>query len=994
MRSVARLTPLVLTVFAGVSPVDARAQSGVTTADLTGSVFDQTRSVIVGARVLVQNNATNLQRTALSGRDGRFLVAALPPATYTVTVAAAGFAPHTLPEVSVALGSAGDLEVTLTVEAFTTTVPVNAPAPLVDLQRTAVSGVIGRSQIDNLPANGRDFISFALLLPGVSTDRTPQQGSSATSGLTFAGQRARSNNIMVDGVDNNDSVNGAVRAVFSQEAVQEFQVLTGSYSAEFGNASAGIVNIITKSGTNERAGSAFAFVRDETLNAREYFEKYNPAGARIDRRKAPYAQKQFGATLGGPLRRDRLFYFVSVERLDIDANNFVTITDADADVLRRTGFTVDTGNVPFAVESTQFLGKLDWQLNTERHLGVRFNSADTLNENIEPWGGQVARSRGALRDSNDAMLAASFTSFLTSTALNELRAQIAYRDEAILSLDPACGGRCDRDDEGGPTLEITGAASVGRQRYTPAPRQTVRYQVVDTFFQQRGRHQLKTGFDFNHINHFSGALPLHFGGRYIFAPLPAIPGLLPAPVSAIQALALGLPAAYVQGYGNSSSRYASQALAVFAQDDWAVGRDLTVKLGARYQNQFWPNTAYNVRGLGSYTFPPDNNNVAPRLAAAWRPWGSRATSIHAAYGLFYENHLTGLLGITDIVDGTPGGVRTLVQRFPASIAAWNATGRRLPEPSTPFPSLVITIDPRLETPYAQQTSIGIGRELPSQLSLTANFLYVRGHNQVGTLDYNPLVPALGADRRPEDEVRGGVAVPGTSASILQYTSFGETWYRGLTVALNRRPGNRYDWQASYTLSKAEDNSTDYQSAFLPQTLGTGRDRSDPYGLPVGFDPGAERGPSLQDQRHRLVVSGSYLLPRDIRLAAIATLGSGRPYNLLAGVDLNGDGNGGAFPPDRARRIPSDAASSVGRNTETLPVQATVDVRMSHTFARAGRTRIDGIVEVFNLFNRTNFAEINNIFGAGSYPATPLPTFGQFEKAGPPRQAQVALKATF
>ena len=552
--------------------------------------------------------------------------------------------------------------------------------------------------------------------------------------------------------------------------------------------------------------------------------------------------------------------------------------------------------------------------------------------------------------------------------------------------------RC--DDEGGPTIELTGAASVGRQRYTPAPRRTIRYQLVDTVSRQRGSHNLKAGLDYNYINHFRGALPLHFGGRYIFAPLPAIPGLLPSAVTAVQALSLGLPAAYVQGYGNPSSQYASHALALFAQDDWTVGNDLTVKLGARYQKQFWPDTAYTVRGLDEYRFPSDSNNIAPRLAAAWRPLGSRHTSVHAAYGVFYENQLTGLAAITDIVDGSATGVRTLVLRFPASIAAWNAPGRRLSEPSTPFPSLAITIDPRLKTPFAHHTSVGVGRELPGQLSIAANVLHIRGHNQVGTLDYNPLVPSLGPDRRPEDDVRGGIAVPGTSASILQYTSFGETWYRGLTLSVTRRPSARHDWQVSYTLSEAEDNSTDYQSAFLPQAMGTGRDRSNPFGLPQGFEPATERGPSLQDERHRLVVSGSYLFPLDFRLSAIGTVGSGRPYNILAGADLNGDGNGGAFPPDRARRVPSDPLSSVGRNAGTLPTHATLDARISRTFALAGRTRLEAIVEVFNLFNRTNFLELNNIFGSGSFPANPLPTYGQFEKAGSPRQAQLALKATF
>jgi outer membrane receptor for Fe3+-dicitrate len=303
------------------------------------------------------------------------------------------------------------------------------------------------------------------------------------------------------------------------------------------------------------------------------------------------------------------------------------------------------------------------------------------------------------------------------------------------------------------------------------------------------------------------------------------------------------------------------------------------------------------------------------------------------------------------------------------------------------------VAPNFKTPYAHHASVGFLREWPRRMTMAADVIYARGQNQVGTLDYNPLVPELGPGRRPDDEIRGAVAVAGTSASLLQYTSFGQTWYRGLALSLASTPNARYNFRISYTLSKTEDNSTDYQNAFIPEDTGKGRDRSNPTGLPIGFDPLHDKGPSLQDQRHRLVVSGSYALPAEILVSPIVTVGSGRPYNILAGEDLNGDGDGGAFPADRARRNPLDAASSVTRNSGVLPMSATTDVRVSRRFRRNGYS-VDGIIEVFNLFNRTNFTEINNIFGKGAYPAQPSATFGQFEKAGPPLQAQLAVRVNF
>ncbi len=996
-----------------ISASEAQAQTRATTADLSGVVRDQVQAVLPGVTVSVTNVETNLERTTVTDGLGRFVVPALPPGTYTVRAELSGFAAGIRENISLLLGSAVELDLTLRVAGGAEEITVVGQPPIVDIQRTAVASVVSETQIDSLPINGRNFISFSIITPGVTVDRTPQQGASATSGLTFAGQRARSNNITVDGLDNNDSTVGSVRATFSQEAVREFQVLTNSYSAEFGKASGGVVNIVTKSGTNTPAGNAFFFFRDETLNAKEHFEKFNPAGQRIDREKAPYSQKQFGGTFGGPLKRDRSFVFLSFERLDIQANNFVNIDDRTpltlfgqpigtaADVLRRNGFPVETGNVPYDVESDQFLAKVDHQITPTQQLTVRFNWAGALNENIEPWGGQVANSRGARLDSTDYMGGVSHVAVPSARTVNDLRFLIASRDQEVNSLDPNCNGPCLGEDQGGPTLEVVGVASVGRQRFTPQPRENARLQVLDTLSYYASGHQIKFGFDYSYIDHRKQSLPLHFGGRYIFAPLPAIPGVLPAPVTAIQALALGLPGAYVQGYGTSSAIYGASDLSLFGQDDWRPRPNLTLKLGVRYQRQFWPANTFTAPGLAPYRFPSDTDNLAPRLGFSWDPKGDHKTSIHGAYGLFYDNHITGLYGIADIVDGTAQGVRTLVARFPASLAGWRAPGHRLSEQTASalfgdFPSLMISIHPELGTPYAHHAALGMDRELAGSLSLSANFIYARGFDQVGTIDYNPLVPALGPGRRPLDRVNPatGQGVPGTSASVLQYTSFGETWYRGLTLSLSRRFADSYQFTMSYTLSKAEDNSTDFQSAFIPQRNGRGRNPDDPAGLPIGFNPDDEKGPSLQDQRHRFVWSGLVQLPAEIQATSIVTVASGRPYNILAGFDVNGDGDGGAFPSDRARANPEDEATSIGRNAGTMPMQATIDVRLSRRFHLGGSFGLEGLFEVFNLFNRSNFTEINNIFGTLRYPGSPLPTFAQFEQAAPPLQVQLALKLHF
>jgi hypothetical protein len=998
---------LLLSVVLLLIPAGVMAQARLTGADLSGTVTDESGAALPQARVIVTSVDTNVARTASADTHGRYLVAALPPGAYRIAVEASGFAPARREGVVLALGQAADIDFQLKVAGTQEEITVTAEAPLVDPTHTAVSSVVGQQQIEGLPINLRNFLSFSIITPGVTNDRTPQQGASATSGLSFGGQRARSNNIMVDGLDNNDPIVGAVRATFSQEAIQEFQVLTNSYSAEFGKASGGVVNIVTKSGTNELHGNAFFYFRDESLNAKDHFEREDVFGNPVSRDKAPFGQKQWGATLGGPIVKDRTFFFASFEKVDVDANNFVNIDPAAATVLRANGFPIELGNVPYEFRTTEFLGKINHQWSPEHSLVVRGNYSDTKNQNIEPFGGIVARSRGAEQLRTDWSISASHTDILSPRWVNEARIQFANQDQLIQSLDPNCGGPCDDNSKGGPTLEVTGVASVGRQRFTPQPRLNDRIQVTDTLSYMAGNHRVKAGFDFNYINTKNTALPLHFGGRYIFQSLPgtvlAALGLPPraAPLSALEALTLGLPAAYVQGYGPTGESYKDTDLSVFLQDDWRITPRLTLKAGVRYQRQRpYDDVDYTVSNVGgtslTYRYPADNNNFAPRVAIAFDPTGSGRTSLHAAYGIFYDNQIIAIAQIGNGIDGSADGVRTLVARFPASIAPWRAPGHRIPEPATRFPSLVIAPDPGLETPYAHQSAVGFDHALGSDLSVAANFVYVRGKNQLGTIDYNPVVPALGAGRRPNDV--GGVA--GTSASILQYSAFGETWYRGLTVSVNKRFRQKSQFMASYTLSKAEDNSTDFQSAFIVQDNGRGRNPADPTGLPLGFVPNSEKGPATHDQRHRFVVSGLYQFPWNVQLSAIVTAASGRPFNPLAGADLNGDADGGAFPSDRARSNPADPASSVGRNSGTMKSQVTVDARLGKKIRFGERAALDVFVEAFNLLDRTNFSEINNIFGRGAFPGQPQTdaqgrvTYGLYEQALPPRQIQLAAKLSF
>ena len=998
----ARRSPAVAAVIGSLlllCPRPAPAQTRAAAADATGTVIDVTGGALPGATVTFTRVAAGSARGATTGPDGRFALAGLPVGPYRVTAVAPGFAERVL-DVTLSLGTNPSLEIVLDVAGVATHVTV-VPSP-VAAGRTDTGALIDQQQIARLPINGRNFIEFSTLTPGATADRG---SGSATSGVNFAGQYAQSNNISVDGVDDIDIVVGSVRTQVSQDAVEEFQVVANSFSAEFGKASGGLVNIVTRSGTNRHTGSLFAFGRGAALNARGHFDEFDAAGRPVDRPEGPLRQWQFGGTAGGPIRRDRTFYFGSVERQSAVASRFVSIDDqtvvmhpfapiplgTTASILHDAGYDFDTGNVPYNVRSTQVFARVDHQANQANHLTARFISSFGLNENDQPFGGTVAKSRAAALDSRGWELGGAWTRVQSARLFNDLRVHFsqAFWDET--PLDPRCGGPCAADDQGGPAVDVFGAASVGRLASAPSHSRARKIQVVDTVSYFRGAHQVKFGADVGYRRAAPVSFPLNRGGGFYFVDISdAIAPLfgLPHGLSAIQAVALGLPGLYLQSYGDSElGRVTQLDSSLFVQDDWTPTPRLVVKLGARMQQQRLSSFTYQAPGVSQpFEYPGGGTNLAPRLAAAWDPTGDRKSSVHAAWGRFYDNNLLATIGISQVAQ-PDSGLRTLVGIGLPAIVAWSLPDHRLPEAlAGTFPSLQFVVDPGLKTPYTTQLSAGVDRELPGAMRLSATVVRTRGRNLISILDYNPIVPSLGPGRRPNDI--GGVA--GTSASLFQFSSLAETWYSGLWISLEKRLSGRSQFLVSYTLAKAENNVDDFSAQ--PSDNGRGRDPADPTGPPLGFDPRADKGPALFDQRQRLVASLMWRLPARLDVASIVRLGSGLPYNITAGQDLNGDGV--LSNPDRPRTDPADPATEISRNAGRLPAQATVDVRVSREFPLGRSSRLELMLDVFNVFNRVNYTDANGVFGAGAYPSRPVPTFGQYTQTGPPRQGQIALRLLF
>ncbi|HVT02088.1 MAG TPA: TonB-dependent receptor [Thermoanaerobaculia bacterium] len=971
---------LILTMIFSAS---AFAQSA--NGSISGIVTDGSGGVVPGVTVTATNRATGAVRTAVSNETGSFTIAALPAGQYDVVSELSGFKSYRLSGATVNVGSALSLKIPMVV-GLTESVTVTAEAPLVETARSQISAIVNEKMIENLPTNGRNFIDFVLTTPGVVKDVR-------AGDISFAGQRGTLNSLVVDGANNDNTFfgqslgrTGSGRAPyqFSQDAVKEFQVNSNAYSAEYGRAGGAVINVITKSGTNQWHGTGFYFLRDKKYNANDYINKIN------NRVKGPYHFDQYGFSLGGPIVHDKHFFFTNYDGqrnsipnlvvLGVPKGGYATDPDTQAGLVKIRAL---ADSYTRGQNQDVFLLKTDSELSMKNHLSLRYNRQKFVGRNFESGGTTIAEQHSGDSLVNTDTFSGSLSSTITNSLFNEFRGQYAKDQEpgkANTTMPEAV------INDGGVRI-----LTIGRNFFSPRETTIKRNQIADTATFLFGNHTVKGGFDYNHDN-ILNFFPGNFSGSYTF--------------NSIADFNNGKPSRFLQAFAGPGTTGPIthpniKETAVFAQDEWHLTSSLTLNGGLRYDRQGIeqpkvrnPDAQLLAAGIDTKVVPIDDNNVGVRLGFAFNPAARPNTVIRGGYGTFYGRTPAIMIGTAHSNNGI--NVQTLTFTG-ASIPAYPTIFPSIPTGTAAGKPTIIVFDKDFHSPKVQQASAGIEQGLWNDFSVAVNYQYVKGEDLPRSTDINLGTPTL----VPLQIVGGPIVMvkrfgtdrPFTNfGRIIQFQSSAHSKYNGLTLDLNKRFSNSWQARLAYTYSTVKDDKPD-ATAVVPG----GDDfkfAEDPQNLRGDYTYGDN------DVRHRVVLSGVWApdyarglqngILRGIvggwSFSGIASYQTGQPYTPAIVGDLNNDGNNS-----------NDRAPGLKRNSFRLPNQFSLDPRLSKEIPLSRGLRLQLIAEAFNITNRSNVNGVRTTFyafDATKKTLTPLTTFGSPTSSSGPRIVQLAAKILF
>ncbi len=910
----------------------AAAQETINNASVGGLVTDPSGAAVASAQVTARQPATNISSKTETDSKGRYRFPYLSVGKWELTVHKEGFHEIVRP-VTLTLGSAFDVPFALMIGSAETRMTVFAETELLEEARSQIAGTVSQEEIRSLPLNGRNFLDLALLIPGVSpTNTASNQLFAETSavpgqGISVGSQRNFSNNFIVDGLSANDDAAGLSGIFYGLDVVNEFQVVTSGGHAELGRALGGYINMVTKSGTNKLHGDLYGYFRNQRFNAA------NP----LSNTRLPSTQTQYGASLGGPLKQDRTFYFANFERRELNQSGLITILPASVSAINARlttvgyqGTQITTGLYPNPVHNTNFLAKIDHQFSDRDQFSARYSLYDVNSRNSRGTGALSAASASAGLADTDQTVALGNIFTISPRLVNETRAQYT---RGSLNAAPT--------DQRGPAVSISGIAGFGTLSGSPSGRFNNLYEIVDSLSYRAGVHALKGGVDllYNGDRIF---FPRSFRGAYTFS---SLANFLAGTYN---------NSGYTQTFGNNTIPQKNNNLGFYLQDEWKVTSRLTMNVGLRYDLEY-------LKSINT-----DKNNFSPRLGFSWTPLASRRTIVRGSFGLFYDRVPLRALANALLSSGNTttltGTSQVNVSLSPTQAGAPVFPNILLANAVLPAGVLVnfTTMDTNIQNAYSEQGSLEVEQQLGGHSTVTAAFEHLRGLHLIISQNQNaPTCVAAGTN----NACRPNTAYGNNS----QYRSQADSNYNALHLSFQQRPVKWGNYRVSYTWSRAMDNVGEF---FF----------SSPIDLTNIWK---DYGRSDDDQRHRIVVDGT-ARAYGLELGGMMQYYSALPLNITSGLTTIA-GTAGR---------PLVNGDFVGRNVGTGNDFFTVSTRLSRTFRLTEHIKVQALAEAFNLLNHRNNLTRNGVFGAGAYPAAPSATFGQVTAVGDPRSLQLALRFMF